>query len=186
MDEPVLAGIIIGSLGLIFGCIALIMATPTLAQMFWGRPEIEFEFTASETHNAKFLECYITNSPVTKRLLKFLGVHRETAVDVWGMYEISEIGTGRVVLPATNAKFTGRNGEAGSSHVSISSGTIGRKFGVVFLSPDDQKVKVLDEPNTILGIGIYSVYIRIMAAERLKRATRKFTVHQDGSLFWEP
>lgn len=179
-----MAGIITGSLGLVIGGIALVMATPTLAQMFWGRPKIEIEFCDDVLEGVRFLECRVTNSPVTKRVLQFLGVHRDTAVDVWGMWEISEFGTGRVVLPRTTSKFTGRNGEARSTHVSISSGTIGRRFGVVFLSLDDKKVKVVDEPNTTLEIGKYSVDVGIIAAERAKKATRRFMVHQDGSLYW--
>ena len=169
---------------LILGGIALLMAMPTLAQMYWGRPKPEIDFEETNCEGAKFLQCTIRNRHVRNWLLRLLHVRRETAVDVWAMLEIRRYGTQEVMLPKTPMKFTGRDGEVQSVHVSISSGTIGRRFGVVFSNPNDQKVEVLAEPTTILAPGKYLADIDVIAAERRSNRVREFTVHANGSVYW--
>jgi len=171
---------------LIAGVVAIGMSAPTFAQMFWGRPRIEIDFDDTMVSGAIFLQCHAYNDFINSRLLRLLGVRRETAVDTWAVLRIRESGSGRIVLPYEAVEFTGRNGEPNSTHVPITSGTIGRKFGVVWLNPNSKIVKVVGREDMTLGVGEYLADINVFAAERKKAATHKFVIHADGSLYWDP
>ena len=66
-------------LGIGIGTVALAMATPPLFQMFWGRPNITFQFTRLENSVDTLLLAHIYNYPVTNRFLSGMGVRRDEA-----------------------------------------------------------------------------------------------------------
>jgi hypothetical protein len=64
--------------GGLVGLAISILAIPAALQMFFGRPSprLAFETVSSATHVA--LQCHITNKPVQSRVLKALGITRQS------------------------------------------------------------------------------------------------------------
>ena len=73
-----------GGLGLgewlgIFALAVGLMALPTAFQIFWGRPEITFEFSRLHGGDYTNLFAHLYNHPVKRWLLRALGVKRDDA-----------------------------------------------------------------------------------------------------------
>jgi hypothetical protein len=95
-----LAGIIIGTVALVFS----VMALPSAFQMFWGRPRLGIEVSEANEPNGKRLFCQIFSVPVQSRILLRLGVRREAAV-ISATFEICESGTNHVMLNTAPASL---------------------------------------------------------------------------------
>jgi len=104
--------------------VGIIMTTPNILQMVWGRACVETIFEVSDEDNERSLVILLKNPPVQNKILKALGVKRETvqsltaAIRIWksGIEEpivpirhvrlfsdedISNKGSNRMVLPPT-------------------------------------------------------------------------------------
>ncbi len=68
------AGIIFGIAGFVLAAMAL----PTALQMFFGRPKVSVEFKSPVIDGVIVLQCHILNRPVKNRLLRSLGVTRQS------------------------------------------------------------------------------------------------------------
>ena len=75
---------------LILGGVALLMAVAPFLQMYFGRPKILIEFTKDMIDGSDFLGCQISNPPLLHPLARFLGLHQESAEDVWAGFDINE------------------------------------------------------------------------------------------------
>ena len=85
-----------GWLELFVTALAVVALIP-VSQMFWGRPQVEVEFTRDDQGN---LFCDIYNRPVSNRLLIWLRVRRETASITVGIL-VQNANTKEVVLSTT-------------------------------------------------------------------------------------
>lgn len=90
-----IASLVVGIIALLVG----IMATPTILQMFFGRPHLTFEADDFTGPEGRILVLAIKNEPVKSRFLRLVGVERE-AGDVIAFFDIQELGTGRVLARA--------------------------------------------------------------------------------------
>jgi hypothetical protein len=64
--------------GIVLAGVAIAMATPSIFQMFWGCACIDTEFEVSATGEERSLLIFLKNPPVKSRILRILGVKRET------------------------------------------------------------------------------------------------------------
>ena len=104
--------------------VGIVMTTPNVLQMIWGRACVETIFEVSDEDNERSLVILLKNPPVQNKILKALGVKRETVrsltaeIRIWksGIEEpivpirhvrlfsdedISDKGSNRMVLPPT-------------------------------------------------------------------------------------
>jgi hypothetical protein len=162
------------------------MAIPTFVRMYWGRVKLGIDFDKEVPQQRYVLVCYAINRPVTNEALRWMGVHRDQASAVWGMCEIEEHGTGKVIFPASPIRFLPHDGDRSAIHVSISSHTIGRKFAVVFQSLESVGACVSANPELILGVGRYVARFDILADGTKLNCQSKFVVQSDGILRWSP
>ncbi len=67
-------GIFIG----IAGFVLAVMALPSVFQMMFGKPDLFVEFKSAELEEVKVLQCLISNRPINSRMLRWLGVSRQS------------------------------------------------------------------------------------------------------------
>lgn len=86
-------GIILGILG--FGLAS--MAIPTVLQMFFGRPQISIEFKEADFPETRALQCHIENEPIRSRVLRSLGVFRQST-HITVSISLYEQGTEKIIF----------------------------------------------------------------------------------------
>lgn len=87
-------------LALALSVVALLLAAvtlPTTFQMWWGRPRLQIEFKRERVRSGVGLICRIVNVPIRRRVLRWLGVRRDTARGVGVTAEIRQSGSGQFV-----------------------------------------------------------------------------------------
>jgi hypothetical protein len=91
--------------GIVLAGVGLAMATPSIFQMLWGRPTIKMQFENGVKEVDRFLPVYLSNPPIKNKILKKLGVRRETIQSLTAQFRISELGSGRVIIPSRQARI---------------------------------------------------------------------------------
>ena len=85
--------------------VGLAMATPSIFQMFWGRPLVRVQFEGYAEDVERVLLIFLSNPPVQKRILRILGVRRETVQGLTAELRISELNSGKVIVPIRHARI---------------------------------------------------------------------------------
>lgn len=97
-DEWEWVGVVLAGLG-------IAMATPSILQMFWGRACIETKFEVSAKGHERSLVILLKNPPMRNRILKTLGVKRETVQSLTAAIRISEFGSKKIIVPIRHARL---------------------------------------------------------------------------------
>jgi hypothetical protein len=173
-----------GWVALVLGGVALFMAVSPFLQMYFGRPKIKIEFIEDTMDGAKFLACQLSNPPLVHPIARFLGLHRESAEDLWVGFEIREDKTERVVVPVIVPELN-RQGFPPTTHIHLPSSTLIARFPVVFCRLGSKEVKLADKANpVVLPPGQYIVAMAVMVSEKSVKVRRRFTIHTDGYFRW--
>ena len=91
--------------GITLAGVAIAMATPSIFQMFWGRPIVETQLELYAEKTERVLLVFLKNPPVKKRILRMLGVKRETVQSLTAEIRISEVGSKKVIVPIRHARI---------------------------------------------------------------------------------
>ncbi len=91
--------------GIVLAGVGIAMATPSIFQMFWGRACIETEFEVSARGNERSLVIFLRNPPIQNRILKTLGVKRETVQSLTAEIRISEFGSKKIIVPIRHVRL---------------------------------------------------------------------------------
>jgi hypothetical protein len=86
-------------IGIILAGLGVIMTAPTIFQMIWGKPRVDISFEDVDDPNGKSLQVFFNNPPVRNKLLRFLGVRRETVQSLTVQFRISEPWSGKILVP---------------------------------------------------------------------------------------
>jgi hypothetical protein len=175
-----LAALIIGSLALVIS----IMALPTVFQMFGGAPKLAISFDNAEHESARILRCYISNEPISSRLLKAMKVYR-MPTDISVHFSIHESGSGKEtgsVLAATihTDKETGLA-------VSVTGGTVPpARVNILAHGNEGAFFQKRDGTKVSLSPGKYYVDIGIITSSQMAHGRRHAFVVGDKRLdtFW--
>ena len=84
---------------------ALAVAIPSIVQKVWGCPLVRTEFERYEQDGERVLLIFLSNPPVQKGLLRILGVRRETVQSLTAEFRISEVGSGKMIIPIRHARI---------------------------------------------------------------------------------
>jgi hypothetical protein len=79
--------------------LALVALPPTF-QMFFGRPCLRTRFTEQITADGKLLLSEISNAAVRSKVLRSIGVRRESAT-VFADFRVREVGTEKIIVDTT-------------------------------------------------------------------------------------
>ena len=85
--------------------VGIVMVTPSILQMLWGRACIKTEFEVSAWGDERSLVIFLRNPPIQNRSLKTLGVKRETVQSLTAEIRISEFGSKKIIVPIRHARL---------------------------------------------------------------------------------
>ena len=85
--------------------VGIVMVTPSILQMFWGRACIKTIFEVSAEDNRSSLVILLRNPPVQNRILKTLGVKRETVQSLTAEIRIWKLGSKKPIVPIRHMRL---------------------------------------------------------------------------------
>ena len=183
-DEWEWAGIVLAGMG-------IAMATPSIFQMFWGRACVETEFEVSARDNERSLVIFLRNPPINSRILKTLGVKRETVQSLTAEIRISEFGSKKIIVPIRHARlFSDEDTSNRGSNRIVLPPTYGVAASIMVAMWDNNKKGAiilgdrLREP-LLLGEGYYHAQIIIFVDGEPKEISRQFVIGKNADdLIW--
>lgn len=92
--------------GIILAGFGIVMGTPSLLQMIYGRPKLKSEYTIIAQEQHRSLAIFLKNPPLEqKSILEKLGVRRDTIESLILSFSISEAGSGRTLIPIMQTRI---------------------------------------------------------------------------------
>lgn len=91
--------------GIVLAGAGIIMATPSIFQMLWGRPHFNLRFKREAEELERFLAVYIENLPIKSRMLKKMGIRRDTIQSLTVQFQLFEVGSGKKIIPIRSARI---------------------------------------------------------------------------------
>lgn len=166
-----------------------IMTLPTAFQMWWGRPEIKIRFVKADRSNMVALQCYIENEPIRSKLLRMLGVHRDSA-DIAADLTVRETPNGRQIVH----KRPLLNIEQGEPTLRVTlAARLPAIFAVAYQMRDNQQAAIfsdggdrIDTGNEILLVpGVYEaeVHVLLQDANVVSKKTFQIGRNSEGT-YW--
>ncbi len=176
------------SLGIGVAAFALAVVTlPTALQMFFGRPQIEFDFeTDRRSRGTCVLRCIVQNEGIKSRFLRRLGVVR-TSVWITADFGISEWQTGKEILYLDRAII--HTERQTGLHVELPFEIMPAYFSIA-AHPEGAGAHIFKgngkEPGISLPVGTYVAQISVLTAYQQTRSVRhKFTVGDEpDATYW--
>jgi hypothetical protein len=169
-----IAALIIAILALAVSAVTL----PTALQMFWGGPKLAINGVEIVGPEGRRLLCNIFNTPVTSKILRRLGVRRESLV-VSADFQICESGSNRVVLDTARASLIDIGGPNASGtpraslvdHIPVS-------FVCVIHTNDGKAIAADPQQKTgvILSPGRYRVNVNVICGDTRFPISREITI----------
>jgi len=85
--------------------VGIVMTTPNILQMVWGRACVETIFEVSDEDNKRSLVILLKNPPVQNKILKALGVKRETVQSLTAEIRIWKSDIGDPIVPIRHVRL---------------------------------------------------------------------------------
>ncbi len=177
--------------GIVLAGVALTMVTPSIFQMFWGRALLETQFEKYAEKTERALLIFLSNPPVKKRILRMLGVKRETVQSLTAEISISEAGSNKVIVPIRHARIYSDDdsSDMGSNRIVLPP-TFSVAASIMVASWDNQKKKAVISGDRLrqpllLDEGYYRADISIFVDGDPKNISRQFVVGKNADdLIW--
>ena len=146
----------------ILGGVAFLMAIQPFIQMWCGRPKINIGFSTYDVKDGggTCMICTIWNKPITKGILSFLRIHRDTAEDVLAFFFITERGTGERIFSPQEAILIKTRAGFRAERISLPASFFPASFIVALVNRKNGQV-LLEDKETKLQSGEYIVNVII-------------------------
>lgn len=171
----------------VVGAVGIAMSTPSIFAMIWGQPKVSVRIEKYIDGDEHILTIYIENLPVKNRVLKWLGVRRETVQSLVADLRIREVGSGVVLIPILHCRIfsdddptdMGRVRTALPPTFSVAASIVIAKWdkgqGKAMIPGDRLRAPIL------LGVGAYSAVIILYVDGDPMTITRSFMVGQNAA-----
>ncbi|MBA7589836.1 hypothetical protein ES708_31928 [subsurface metagenome] len=177
--------------GIVLAGVGIAMVTPSILQMFWGRALIETEFEVSARESERSLVVLLKNPPVKSRVLKALGVKRETVQSLTAEIRISEFGSKEIIVPIRHARlFSDEDtSDEGSNRIVLPpTYSVAASIVIAMWDHKNKKAVILGDrlrQPLLLEDGYYYVQIIIFVDGEPKEISRQFVVGKNADdLIW--
>jgi hypothetical protein len=177
--------------GIVLAGLALAMATPSIFQMFWGRACVEIEFEVSAKGSERSLLIFLKNPPVKSRILKGLGVKRETVQSLTAEIRISEFGSKKIIVPIRHARLFSDDdsSDIGSNRIVLPpTYSVAASIMVAMWDNKNKRAVILGDrirQPLLLGEGYYWIQISIIVDGDPKEISQQFVVGKNADdLIW--
>lgn len=169
--------------GMVLAGVGILLASPTILQMALGRPTLRAEFDNDAQGQDRSLIVFLKNPPVSS-LIKRLGIRRETIQSLTASVRISEVGSGRIVIPVLQAQIYSDSDEteAGRGRATLPpTFSVGASIMVACWDTANKRAIVPPTRNrtaTVLPEGYYEASIIFMVDGEKTPFSRRFRVGQ--------
>lgn len=169
-------------ISIVFTGLAIAMAVPSLLQMIWGRACIETEFKVATRGNTRSILVFLKNPPVKNRVLKLLGVRRETVQSFTAEYRISEQGSKTIIDPIRVARLFSDEDtlEEGSNRIVLPpTYSVAACIGIGTWDDSIKRAVILEDrirDSLLLSKGIYHLNIMMFLDGEPKEISRQLVV----------
>lgn len=177
--------------GIVLAGVGLAMAAPFTLERLWGRSILRTKFENGTIGKSRFLIIYLENPPIRSRILRKLGVKRDTIQSLTVQFSISEAGSGKIVVPIRQAGIYSDDDPTDRLRDRISlPATYTVAASVVIVRWDTQKGKAVVLPDRLreelpLESGQYRVKVIFSVDGEPKMSSRQFVVGEKADdLTW--
>ena len=177
--------------GIVLAGVGVAMATPSIFQMFCGRACVETEFEVSAKDSERSLLIFLKNPPVKSRILKVLGVKRETVQSLTAEIRISEFGSKKIIVPIRHARLFSDedSSDTGSNRIVLPpTYSVAASIMVAMWDDKNKRAVILGDrirQPLLLGEGYYWIQIIIFIDGDPKEISRQFVVGKNADdLIW--
>lgn len=124
--------------GIVLAGMGIVMTSPSIIQMIWGRAAIQIEFSDTSTP----LSIFLHNPPVQNRILRFLRIKRETIQSIVAEFRIQEAGSNKIIVPIRHARIYSDDdvAEIGNTRIALPP-TYSVAASIVIITWDSQEKK---------------------------------------------
>lgn len=170
--------------GIILAGIGITMAMPPILQLFWGHHSLRTRFENGVDGVKRFLPVYLDNMPVKNKILKKLGIKRDTIQSLTVQFRISEAGSGKVIIPIHNARIYSDDDptDIGKDRISLPA-TLSVGACIMIVQWDAQKKQAIVLHDRLmsefpLNTGQYIIDISLFVDGEPRIISRQFVVGQ--------
>jgi hypothetical protein len=168
--------------GIVLAGLGIVMTAPTIFQMILGGPRVDVDFRDYMQSGTKLLQVFFNNPPVTNRVWRFLGVHRETVASLSAQFRISEVGSGTIIVPIHQAPLYADDADSDACRQRIPlppTYSVGATAAIILWDTPNKCAVIppdrLRQP-IILKPGYYQAHILLLVDGLPKQVLRRFTV----------
>jgi hypothetical protein len=180
-----------GWVGIILAAVGLAMATPSIFQKLWGRPILKHEFERGAEGKDRFLAVHLKNPPVRNRILRILGVRRDSIQSLTVSFRIIEYGSGKILDPVRQAILYSDEyvKDGGRYRIALPpTYSVGANFIIAIADADAKRVFVPQDrlrTHLLIPPGYYQVVIAFMVDGEPIKVIRQFKVGKKADdLVW--
>ena len=178
--------------GIVFAGVGILMASPMVLQMIWGRPRLSVEFENDAHGEERLLIVFLKNLPIGT-LVKALGVKRDTIQSLTASLQVAEVGSGRIIIPVLQLRIYSDDDETDNGRgrtVLPPTYLVGANLVVAKWDAKARRVIVpptRTHPETPLPEGYYEARILFLVDGEKTQYNRRFKVGQAADeLDWCP
>jgi hypothetical protein len=139
-------GIFCGIAALVLG----VMAVPSILQMVFGRPRVDWDFERNVDGQERQLGVFLKNPPISNAFLKRLHVRRDAVQSLTGTLRISEAGSSKILVPILQITFysdeTLANPQGMNRIFLPPTQSVGASFPIVQWDNKDKRASVVPDP----------------------------------------
>jgi len=171
--------------GIVLAGVGILIGSPTVFQMMWGRPKLSIEFENDAQGEHRSVIVFLKNLPVTG-LVKALGVRRETIQSLTASVQLSEVGSGRIIIPILQLRVysDGDETDNGRERTTLPpTYSVGASIVLATWDVRNQQVIVPGSRahrETPLPEGYYEAAILLFVDGEPNKLTRRFRVGQSA------
>lgn len=162
--------------------VGIAMATPSIFQMFWGKPLLKVEFERNVEEDKRSLVIFLSNPPIKNRLLKKLGIRRGGIQSLEIQFRIREFGSGKIIDAIRDARIYSSDDptDLGNYRVALPpTFSVAASFMLILWDTKDRKAVVPpDRLRAMIDIspGYYQAVINFIVDGEPRIITRQFKV----------
>lgn len=177
--------------GILFALTSIIITAPSIFQMIFGRARVTKEYDIDAQELNRLLIIYLNNPPVTNRILKLIGVRRETVQSLTAEFQISEVGTNKIIAPIRHARLYSDDEQTdlGRDRILLPpTFSVSASMTIAYWDVESKNVKIMHDrlrlPETITS-GLYRATIIFFVNGLPQKVTKVFCVgSKPDDLMW--
>jgi len=178
--------------GIVLAGWGIVMGAPSLLQMVMGRPKLMISFDREADDEKTYLAVFLKNPQLEKKSIwRKLGVKRDTIESLIVSFRISEVGTGKIIIPIMQSRIYSDDDttDVGKNRITLPP-TLSFEASVMIAIWDKVKKKAIIPGDRLrssveIPAGVYQIAIIFAVDGEPQTEFRQFIVgNTAGELDW--